>query len=156
MIAHYHRLTRAVDLAISQDDLWDFIATPRNLNDITPPELDFEILSDPPDRMFDGLLVDYRVKIPGFGRSRWVTEIKHIVEGHSFVDEQRVGPYRTWYHLHRIEPISETATRMYDTVHYEMPFWPLGEVVHMVRVKRLLARIFDFRTELMQERFGRP
>jgi ligand-binding SRPBCC domain-containing protein len=40
--------------------------------------------------------------IPFFGRRKWVAEMKYIREPFSFVDEQRVGPYKLWYHYHEL------------------------------------------------------
>ncbi|MFK5953945.1 MAG: hypothetical protein QM498_12860 [Desulfobacterium sp.] len=58
--------------------VWGFISNLANLNGITPPSLAFEIRSPLPDKMFDGLLVEYQIKIPLWGRRTWLTEIKHI------------------------------------------------------------------------------
>jgi ligand-binding SRPBCC domain-containing protein len=82
---------------------WDFLKNPANLDRITPPDLQFEIISEVPRKMFDGLIIEYRIRIPGFGVRKWVAEIKHIKEMHSFVDEQRIGPYNFWYHYHQID-----------------------------------------------------
>ena len=44
--------------------LWEFVSVPQNLNEITPPEMAFQIVGDLPDRAKPGLLLEYRVKIP--------------------------------------------------------------------------------------------
>ena len=145
-----HILERAIQLPVDAASLWDFIATPRNLNDLTPPDLDFRIISAVPERMFDGL---YEIRVPLFGRQRWLTEIKHIRDGISFVDEQRLGPYRLWYHYHEITPLNDTLTRMLDRVHYQLPYGPLGRLVHEVRVKKMLEGIFAYRAERLRALF---
>jgi ligand-binding SRPBCC domain-containing protein len=124
--------------------VWDFIATPRNLNRITPEELSFEILNHVPEVMFNGLLIEYKVNIPYFGRWRWLTEIKHIIEGRSFVDEQRAGPYKFWYHYHEVQPHPQ-GTMIIDKVSYQMPFWLLGDLVNAFIVQKQLNQIFDYR-----------
>ncbi|MDR7392862.1 MAG: SRPBCC family protein, partial [Armatimonadota bacterium] len=94
------RLERVVRLRASLDDVWEFFADPRNLREITPPWLDLQIVSPVPDRMYPGLLIEYRVRpFPGPAWV-WVTEITHVQEGVRFVDEQRIGPYRLWHHEH--------------------------------------------------------
>ncbi len=148
-----HRLERSIDLDVSCEELWDFIATPKNLNLLTPPDLEFEILSELPERMYDGLMILYRIRIPLFGRWRWLTEIKHIRDGVSFVDEQRVGPYRLWYHQHEIRPLGEGRTRMFDRVDYALPFGPLGVVVQRLWVAGMLEGIFEFRRKKLLELF---
>jgi len=84
----------------SLENAWDFFSNPRNLARITPPELDFTILTALPDRIYAGIMIEYRVR-PILGiPARWVTEITHVDPGKSFVDEQRIGPYRIWHHEH--------------------------------------------------------
>ncbi len=140
-----HFIERTQILSASLDDIWDFIRRPENLNRITPPNLHFKILGKVPEKMENGLLVSYTVRIPHFGCRLWVSEIKHIQEKHSFVDEQRIGPYRFWYHYHRIRQSSD-GTQMLDRVYYRMPLGILGEMAHRLTVRKMLERIFDYRS----------
>ena len=149
-----HLLERRIDLPISPERVWTFIATPRNLNQLTPPELNFRIVSPVPELMYDGLIIRYAISIPLFGTHDWLTEIKHIQPGRSFVDEQRCGPYRLWYH--KLEPLPDGQCRMLDRVHYQLPFGPLGDLVHRYRVEPMLQRIFDFRAAKLTELFAGP
>lgn len=96
--------------------------------------------------MYNGLMIEYRVGIPLMGTQTWLTEIKHVRENHSFVDEQRVGPYKIWYHYHGIEPHDE-GVRFVDRVNYVMPLGVLGSIVHNLYVKKKLQYIFDFREQ---------
>lgn len=144
-------LERELVLGVGCDDLWSFIAAPANLNLLTPPQLQFHIASALPDRMYNGLLIHYRISIPRFGTWRWLTEIKHIKEGVSFVDEQRFGPYRFWYHEHHLEVVNATRTRMIDRVTYALPFGPLGAVIHRLSVQDMLQEIFAYRREKLLE-----
>jgi ligand-binding SRPBCC domain-containing protein len=148
-----HFLEREIVLNISQKKLWEFMATPANLNELTPPELQFQIISDLPERMYNGLMIEYRIRIPLFGNWRWLTEIKHIREGEYFVDEQRLGPYRLWHHQHLLEKVSDDQTRMIDRVSYRLPFGPIGLLVSELRVKQMLAEIFDYRAKRLLQLF---
>ncbi|MFH1154278.1 MAG: SRPBCC family protein [Pseudomonadota bacterium] len=129
---------------------WDFIQNPSNLNRITPGDLDFQIVSQVPESMADGLLIEYRITMPVVGKQVWLTEIKHIRHQVSFVDEQRVGPYRFWYHHHEIAP-HESGVKFMDTVTYQLPYGLLGGVVHHLYVKKTLDRIFNFRGQKIKE-----
>ena len=126
------------------EQVWDFIVRPENLDRITPENMHFEIISNVPEKMFTGLLIEYRITIPLFGPQRWLTEIKHIREGVSFVDEQRIGPYQFWYHLHEVQARGE-ATDIIDRVTYQLPFGILGNIVHRAIIKKQLQQIFDYR-----------
>lgn len=148
-----HTLEREIIINAPAEEVWEFLATPVNLDRLTPPELRFRILSEVPEQMFNGLMILYEIGIPLFGRWRWLTEIKHVVPGRSFVDEQRRGPYRFWYHHHEIAPREDGRTQMVDRVTYQLPFGPLGELVHAVQVKQMLEKIFDYRSDKLAEIF---
>jgi ligand-binding SRPBCC domain-containing protein len=89
--AMIHILARNQELKAPVETVWRFIATPRNLNRITPPDLHFAIVGEVPETMYSGLLIEYRLLIPVFGRRRWVSEIKHIHEGEGFVGRTSSG-----------------------------------------------------------------
>ena len=147
-----HALEQEQFLPISMAEAWEFFSSPRNLDAITPPELGFRIESLRSEKMHEGQIITYRVKIiPGVWIP-WVTEIKAVDEGKSFVDEQRFGPYKFWHHRHWFEE-TEGGVLMKDLVHYAMPFWPLGEVGHGIFVRPKLERIFGFRREILDKRF---
>jgi len=146
-------LEREITLDTDPETLWAFLSTPVNLNELTPPDLHFQVLSNIPSRMYNGLTILYEIEIPVFGKRRWLTEIKHIEEGTFFVDEQRIGPYKFWYHQHRIEPFKE-QTKMLDRVCYQLPFGVIGQLVHSLWVKAMLEKIFNYRAARLEERFG--
>jgi ligand-binding SRPBCC domain-containing protein len=142
-----HTLDREQIVQTTLEDAWDFIQNPYNLNLITPRDMEFTIVNDVPVEMENGLLIEYRVKIPLLGRQKWLTEIKHIQPGKSFVDEQRIGPYRFWYHHHEIQAVDE-GVRFIDRVTYQVPFGLLGELVNALFIRRTLERIFNHRREM--------
>ena len=131
------------------DMAWDFIRNPANLNLITPDDLHFEIVTDLPSRMYEGMIIEYRVKIPVIGRQSWVSELMDIVEGRSFADVQLRGPYKYWHHHHAIEP-TDGGVLFTDQVTYEVPFGILGRVAHALFIRRTLERIFRHREERLQ------
>jgi ligand-binding SRPBCC domain-containing protein len=138
----------------TMERVWDFIAAPANLKEITPPSMGFEVRGEIPPRMYPGMIISYRVT-PLFGiRMSWVTEITHVREGEYFVDEQRVGPYALWHHQHRIEPVAG-GVRMTDIVTYRPPFGPIGAIANRLVIRRELARIFAYRQEALIRIFGR-
>ncbi|GAA5483498.1 SRPBCC family protein [Haloferula sargassicola] len=148
-----HILEQTQRLAIPLDAAWAFFSSPRNLDEITPPELGFRIESCRSDTMHEGQIITYKVMaFPGIWLP-WVTEIKAVEEGRSFIDEQRSGPYAFWHHRHTFEEI-EGGVEMTDLVHYALPFWPVGELAHGLLVRPKLERIFSFRRKSLGERFG--
>ena len=112
-----HNLERSLTLPTDLDNAWEFISTPKNLDAITPDDMSFSILTDVPEVMYEGLLIEYRVGIPVIGSQCWLTEIKHIKDRHSFVDEQRIGPYSLWYHYHEITEMPLDPSGTYAALH---------------------------------------
>lgn len=147
-----YRLSRVQIVPADLDKVWEFFATPRNLNELTPPEMHFAILSGADEPMYPGQLIEYRIRlVPGLV-VHWLTEIVHVEPKRCFIDEQRFGPYKFWYHEHRFEPTSE-GTRIEDYVTYALPFGPIGELAHALWVQRQLEHIFDFRRRAIEAIF---
>lgn len=138
---------------LSLEQAWDFFADPRNLQLITPPSLSLRLTSEPPPRIYPGLLITYRLQPFPRVRTGWITEITHIVEGRLFVDEQRVGPYRLWHHEHHFAE-RDGGVEMRDLVQYAMPFGPIGDAAEALVVRRQLGQIFAFRRRILAVRFG--
>ena len=136
------------------DKLWDFISSPRNLKKITPDYMGFDItMNDLPDKMYEGMIISYKVS-PLLGiKTTWVTEITHVKEGEYFVDEQRVGPYKIWHHQHFLKPVPE-GILMSDIVSYKPPFGFLGNIANEIIIKQKLKEIFDYRTKALAQLFG--
>ena len=149
-----HHLKQSQSLPVDRKVLWEFISVPQNLNKITPPDMAFEIIGEPPEKAYAGLLLEYRVKVPLLGWSTWLTEIKYVEDGVSFMDEQRVGPYKLWLHTHKLEDV-DGGTRMTDDIRYLVPFGPIGLLANFLFVGRTLRRIFDYRRVKMEELFGK-
>jgi len=98
---------------------WDFFSSPQNLKRITPPYMGFNIKFDLPEKMYEGLMIEYSVK-PLLGiPMTWITEIKTVKDNLFFVDEQRKGPYKIWHHEHHFKEV-EGGIEMTDIVSYEL------------------------------------
>lgn len=148
-----YTLYRRQRLNLTQEEAWRFFSTPRNLNLITPGFLHFRIDGDPPEDIRDGLIIRYRIAAVAGVPMTWVTEIKHVQVGVQFVDEQRIGPFRFWHHLHRFSPV-EGGIEMEDTVNYVMPWGWLGRLAHRCFVAERLRQIFEFRRAYLERRFN--
>jgi ligand-binding SRPBCC domain-containing protein len=149
-----HLLRREQRLARTPEEVFPFFADAANLARITPPELDFEFLSELPIAMRVDALIDYRLRLYRVP-FRWRTRITSWEPPHAFVDEQVRGPYRLWRHSHWFHPAPDGSrhTQMVDEVRYALPLAPFGEIAHSL-VRRKLDRIFDYRREVVRELFG--
>jgi ligand-binding SRPBCC domain-containing protein len=135
------------------DNVWEFFSDPRNLSQITPPQLDFTVLTELPNRIYPGMMIEYRVR-PLFGiPATWLTEITHVEPGKFFVDEQRIGPYRMWHHEHHFTALGDGKVEVRGRVTYVLPLGWLGELAHPFLVKPQLERIFAYREKAVGELF---
>ncbi len=148
-----HVLQREQFIPADPGRVWAFFATPRNLDELTPPDLRFQIRGEGPARMYAGQLIEYRISpLPGVWLP-WLTEIRHVREGELFVDEQRRGPYRRWYHEHHFAAV-DGGIHMTDRVTYDVGWGFAGAMAHACWVRRKLAHIFDYRRARVAARFG--
>ncbi len=138
----------------SIDQVWDFISSPKNLKEITPPYMGFDITSNNgTEKMYPGMIISYTVR-PLLGiKMTWVTEITQVREKEFFIDEQRMGPYSMWHHEHHIAPI-EGGVCMKDIISYIPPLGVLGAMANSLIIQKQLREIFDFRFQAVEKKFG--
>ena len=144
MKLHTHKFEQF--LPISLDEAWDFFSKPDNLNEITPEDMKFEILTKDISNMYQGQVIQYNVTPFPLIKMGWVTEITHVKNEAYFVDEQRFGPYAMWHHEHHFRSNGE-ETIMEDIIHFKMPLGFLGRIAYALFAKKQLHKIFTFRKE---------
>jgi ligand-binding SRPBCC domain-containing protein len=143
-----HILQRKQIIERPRDEVFEFFADAGNLERITPPELNFQILTPQPIDIKKGTLIDYQLKLRGIP-IKWKTEITAWNPPFDFVDTALKSPYKQWIHLHRFTVGERGETVMEDVVRYRLPFEPLGDLAHWY-VKKELKYIFDFRARVVE------
>lgn len=148
-----HYLSRDQVISAPIEKVWNYFCSPSNLNEMTPSDMNFEIMTQSLEKMSEGQIIEYRVGIfPGI-RSLWLTEISHIRKLEYFVDEQRIGPYSFWYHEHKFFKVDEKTTRMVDNVSYSVGYGWFGYFLNYLLIEKKLSGIFDFRTKKINDLF---
>jgi len=132
------------------DEVFAFFSRPENLQEITPPWLDFRVM-DAPQIPFPGALIRYRLRWHGIPL-RWTSEITEWNPPHRFIDRAISGPYAAWNHEHSFTG-QGNGTLVRDRVQYALPLGWLGVVAHKLRVSHDVERIFDFRAARMRQLF---
>jgi len=135
-------------LVISKPEIF---SSPKNLSLITPPELDFKILSKLDDKdIYEGMTISYTVKpilgIPVF----WQTEITEVQHLKKFTDRQLKGPFKIWEHTHTFE-VKDNGVLMTDSVNYEVPFSYLGKIIERLIIRNKIKAIFEFRKIVLEK-----
>ncbi len=149
----FYQFRKTQTINASLDEVWDFISSHRNLKEITPDEMGFDITSkDLPEKMYEGMIISYKVS-PVLGiKTTWVTEITKIKDRHYFVDEQRVGPYKIWHHQHIIETCDQ-GVLLTDIVSYSPPLGILGKIANSLFISKKLDEVFDYRVKALDRIF---
>jgi len=148
-----YTLKREQKIGVGLEEAWEFFRNPANLKEITPDHLGFKITkSDLPEEIFQGLIISYKVK-PILGLPlNWVTEISEVSKPHSFVDEQRFGPYKFWHHRHTFKSIPG-GTLIGDEINYGLPLGIIGRLGNRLLVRHQLKQIFDYRFAYLEKKF---
>jgi len=115
------------------ETVFQFFADAFNLESITPPWLNFEVLTPRPFEMRQGCLIDYKLRLHAIP-IKWKTEISAWEPPFRFVDRQLSGPYRSWIHEHRFESVDD-GTRVIDRVEYQVPGGALARIAHRLETK---------------------
>lgn len=128
--------------------VFPFFAAAQHLEQLTPPFLNFQILTPQPIAVSLGTRIQYKLKLHGIP-VRWESEITGWDPPHFFSDDQLSGPYRRWHHEHTFEEC-DGGTVVRDKVEYAVPG---GSLINRLFVAPDLRRIFNYRTVTLKRLF---
>lgn len=138
-------------LPASEAEIWQFMSVAENLQQITPPWLNFSIHSKSTPEIIDGCNIEYRLRFRGLPM-KWRSLISEWHPQKEFVDEQLSGPYHTWVHRHRFSALGN-GTLIEDFVDYQLPLFPFS-LLALPIVQSDLNRIFEYRTKTLTKLFS--
>lgn len=128
-----------------KEEVFPFFAEVKNLENITPPSLNFRITSVSAEPLSVGTEIQYNLKVDGIP-VKWKTLIKDWNPPHMFSDNQEKGPYSKWYHIHQFEDLAG-GTLMTDQVDFKIPLGVIGYLATAWKVLGDVKSIFDFRRQ---------
>ena len=132
-------------------EVFEFFCKAENLQKLTPPTLNFKILSELPIEMKKGSRINYRIKLYGVPVI-WKTEITKWDPPFEFEDTQLKGPYKLWKHRHIFKDLGD-KTEMTDIVEYNPKGFPFNTILDKLIVKKEIEKIFNYRTEKINQYF---
>ena len=132
---------------------WDFFSSPKNLSIITPPQMNFRIVSsEVGDTIAAGMKIQYKLK-PLFGIPvRWESLITEVNAPYTFTDLQTKGPYVFWKHVHHFIE-KEGGVLIVDEVSYKLPMSIIGKIMHSLIVRKKIEKIFEYRRSVLNKLF---
>ncbi len=130
-------------IACAAQSLFDWHKRPGAFARLTPPWESVEVL-EKPDGISDGTTVVLRTKL-GPLAVRWVAVHSDYIEGQSFKDIQKKGPFAKWEHTHKFISTGPTACTLVDEVEYVLPLGQLGAFVGGSLTREKLVRMFRYR-----------
>lgn len=148
-----HTIIQKQWLPISLDKAWAYFATPANLQEITPEDMTFEIVSPVPDKMYQGLMILYVIRPFARIPMRWCSEITSVQEKRFFIDAQRSGPYKLWHHEHHFEE-QDGGVLMTDILYYDIGRSVFGWLAGELFVHKKIQDIFQHRKRRLEQIFG--
>ena len=76
-------------------------------------------------------------------KQRWIAD--HEITADGFVDRQASGPFALWEHQHRFERVTDTTSRLTDSIRYRLPMGFPGRMLGGPLVQTKLDRMFRYR-----------
>lgn len=133
----------------SIEKVFKFFSDAENLERLTPELLKFKIKDMSTEKIEEGTLITYSLKIHGVP-VHWLTKIENWNPPYGFVDTQLKGPYTLWHHTHTFEKLGE-GTLISDAVRYRVPMGFVGRVVAGPLVQNDVATIFGYRRQVIAD-----
>ncbi|MGM0635038.1 MAG: SRPBCC family protein [Bacteroidota bacterium] len=148
-----YELRKKQVLASDAKTVWSFLSNPKNLKEIMPKQMKFEIKSGLSEKMYAGQILVYSVSPFSAYKTTWVTEITQVDEPNLFVDNQVNGPFKMWHHKHFVREVSG-GVEVEDIIHYSLPLGWIGQILHPLLIQPKLEKIFAIRKQQMKALFG--
>lgn len=140
------------------DDVFNWHEQPGAFERLKPPWESVSVMNRS-GGIRDGDIVEIRTGA-GLLSARWRIEHRDYIAGRQFRDHQQRGPFAYWDHLHRIEPVGDSACTLEDRITYALPLGAAGDLLAGSMIRRKLARMFAYRHRVtandigLQRQFG--
>lgn len=135
----------------SKEEIFPFFSDAHNLEDITPPSLNFNVTRVSTSEIEEGTEIEYKLKLDGIP-IRWKSVITQWNPPSQFADSQVRGPYKKWYHIHKFEDFTG-GTLLTDQVDIVLPLGKLGYLASAWKVFKDVEKIFNYRREIISQMY---
>jgi uncharacterized protein (TIGR01777 family) len=148
----YHELKMEQWIPQPIDEAFAFFKEAKNLEKITPDEMNFKVLNQSTENIQEGTIINYSLSVHKFPM-RWKSKITNWKPGSHFSDIQLNGPYDHWVHRHEFEE-KNGGTLIKDHVRYKVPIGLAGDLIANRFIKNDLEKVFTYRQKKINELFN--
>ncbi|MCA9086537.1 MAG: hypothetical protein KDA81_20915 [Planctomycetaceae bacterium] len=146
-----HEFTSSATIPCSPPSLRSVLGDPRQLPEISDPDLELEVLSAP-EQVTEDTVIEFRISAHGF-RQRMQHRYVEVSE-FQIVAEQIEGPTRAWIHRQTIVANDDGTCTLTDHVQFEPPGGMMGFVLTADRIRESLEEGMAFRYEALRQICG--
>ncbi len=140
-------------LACTAEEAFDFLIQTANIELLSDPRLDMEIIAAP-DTLEMGSRIEFTVN--GFGIPQNVIHrISSVDRPNQFIEEQETGPLQLWRHEHLFSANESGQVTVIDRIEFEPPGGVAGFLINEERIRASLDGGFQHRHEHLASHFGR-
>jgi len=140
------------ELAVSPEQLFDFISRPANLQAIAPPEMQMAFVNPPEVIVLGSQLT---CKVVAYGQVQQLTyEIVEFDAPNRFREKGIGGPLPKWIHDYIVESNSGQGAILLNRIEFEPPGGLLGFLVTEGKILDHLEEGFHHRREALVKRLG--
>ncbi|MDX2193680.1 MAG: TIGR01777 family oxidoreductase [Gemmatimonadales bacterium] len=137
------RVERVTVLEHPAGRVYDWHTRPGAFERLTPPWEDVQLVRRE-GGLEDGAVTELRIR-RGPATLTWLARHRDHVPGRQFTDVQEQGPFASWTHVHRFEPVADANCRMVDRIDYAAPLGPLGLVADELFLRSSVERMLRYR-----------
>lgn len=148
----YHELKMEQWIPKPIDEAFAFFKEAKNLEKITPDEMNFKVLNQSTENIQEGTVFNYSLLVHKFPM-RWKSKITDWNPKSHFSDIQINGPYDYWFHRHDFEE-KDGGTLIKDHVLYKVPFNIAGDLIVNRFIRNDLEKVFTYRQKKINEIFN--
>ena len=133
--------TRSSEINAPVGALRDWHFRPGAFGRLNPPWETATVIESP-GALVDGARAVIEIRMGPF-RQHWIAD--HEITGDGFIDRQISGPFAFWEHHHHFERVTDTTSRLTDSIRYRLPMGFPGRLVGGPLVSAKLERMFRYR-----------
>lgn len=140
------QINSRVEVNAGKEEVFRFLANPKNIESVYPKELDFKILNDI-NKIYEDAEIWLEARLLG-KKFRWKSIIRYVNEPYEFLDEAEGSPFLYWRHYHIVEEYQERCV-IKDKIEFSI-ILSIADIFASKAIKSIL----EYRNSMIKKLFG--